>query len=200
MRKHFNTNRLFEDLAKYIMTDLARKRAIRAGHRGVITKLTKKADSVLNNDDELEAESSETRLQTINTILSDKLKIVKEFDEQVFSLCEVEDISREIEEADDIISRVLDIQTFIAESRRKSKLNVTNTIEQNVVNIQTTSTNSNSEGLPTNASIEEPNSQVTELQAPSDTGMSNTSGPLPNSQGQVNQNFVEQSQQLNAPP
>ena len=84
--------------------------------------------------------------------------------------------------------------------RRKSKLNVTNTIEQNVVNIQTTSTNSNSKGLPTNASIEEPNSQVTELQAPSDTGMSNTSEPLPNSQGQVNQNFVEQSQQLNAPP
>ena len=105
-------------------------------------------------------------------MLSDKLKIVKELDEQVLSLtlCEVEDISREIEETDDIISRVLDIQNFIAENRRKSKLNVTNTIEQNVVNIQTTSTNSNSEGLPTNASIEEPNSQVTELQAPSDTG------------------------------
>ena len=101
------------------MTDLARKRAIRAGQRGVtcITKLTKKADSILNNDEELEAESSETRLQTINTMLSDKLKIVKELNEQVLSLCEVEDISREIEEADDIISRVLDIQTFIAESR-----------------------------------------------------------------------------------
>ena len=101
------------------MTDLARKRAIRAGQRGVtcITQLTKKADSILNNDEELEAESSETRLQTINTMLSDKLKIVKELNEQVLSLCEVEDISREIEEADDIISRVLDIQTFIAESR-----------------------------------------------------------------------------------
>ena len=134
-------------------------------------------------------------------MLSDKLKIVKELDEQVFSLCEVEEISREIEEADEIISRVLDIQNFIAENRRKSKLNVTNTIEQNVVIIQTTSINSNSEELPTNASIEEPNSQVTELQAPSDTtGMSNTSEPLPNSQGQVSQNFVEQSQQLNAPP
>ena len=108
------------------MTDLARKRAIRAEHRGVITKLTKKADSILNNDEELEAESSKTRLQTINTMLSDKLKIVKELDEQVLSLCEVKDISREIEEADDIISRVLDIQTLIAESRRKSKLNVTN--------------------------------------------------------------------------
>ena len=120
-------------------------------------------------------------------MLSDKLKIVKELDEQVLSLCEVKDISREIEEADDIISRVMDIQNFIAENRRKSKLNVTTTIEPNVVNIQTTSTNSNSEGLPTNASIEEPNSKVTEqLQAPSDTGMSNTSEPLPNSQGQVN--------------
>ena len=153
MRKHFNTNRLFEDSAKYIMTDLARKRAIRAGHRGVITKLTKRADSILNNDEELEAEISETRLQTINTMLSDKLKIVKELDEQVLSLTlsKVEDISREIEEADDIVSRVLDIQNFIGENRRKSKLNVTNTIEQNVVNIQTTSTNSNSEGLPTNA-------------------------------------------------
>ena len=94
---------------------------------------------------------------------------------------------------------MLDVQNFIAENRRKSKLNVTNTIEQNVVNIQTTSTNSNSEGLPTNASIEEPNSQVTELQAPWDTGMSNTSEPLPNSQGQVNKNVVKQSQ-LNAPP
>ena len=166
VRKHFNTNRLFEDSAKYIMTDLARKRAIRAGHRGVITKLTKRADSILNSDEELEAEISETRLQTINTMLSDKLNFVKKLDEQVLSLCEAEDISREIEEADHIISRVLDIQNFIAENRMKSKLNVTNTIEQNVVNIQTTSTNSNSEGLPTNTSIEEPNSQVTELQAP----------------------------------
>ena len=112
----------------------------------------------------------------------------------------VEDISREIEEADNIISRVLDMQNFIAENRRKSKLNLTNKIEQNVVNIQTTSTNSNSEGLPTNASIEEPNSQVTELQAPSDTDMSNTSELFPNSQGQVNQKFVEQSQQLNVHP
>ena len=118
------------------MTDLARKRAIRVGHRGVITKLTKKADSILDNDEELEAESSETRLQTINIMLSDKLKIVKELDEQVLSLCEVEDISREIEEADDIISRVFDVQTFIAESRRKSKLNVTNTIEQDVVTVK----------------------------------------------------------------
>ena len=116
------------------MTDLARKRAIRAEHQGVITKLTKKVDSILNNDEELAAESSETRLQTINTMLSAKLKIVKELDEQVLSLCDVEDISREIEEADDIISRVLDVQTFIAESCRKLKLNVTNTIEQNVVN------------------------------------------------------------------
>lgn len=63
----------------------------------------------------------------------------------------------------------------------KLKLNVKSTIEQNVFNIETTSTNSNSEGPPTDASIEEPNSQVTELQAPSDTGRSNTSQHLSNS-------------------
>jgi DNA-binding transcriptional regulator GbsR (MarR family) len=95
------------------MTDLARKRAIRAGHRGVITKLTKEADYILSNEMQTEGEEIQTdkikvRLQTLEAMLREKLKVVKELDEQILGLCEETDISKEIEEADEIVARVLD--------------------------------------------------------------------------------------------
>ena len=119
------------------MTDLARKRAIRVGHQGVITKLSKEADYILKNYEEVEAAGAKTRLQTIQTMLCEKLKILKELDEQMLSLCEVEEITKEVEEADEIISRVLDVQNIIAEFRVKWEERLS---EQGAVNVQTIST------------------------------------------------------------
>ena len=96
------------------MTDknenLARVRAIRGGNRGVITKLTNEAEELC------EAQPlNEGRLETIAHLLKTKLKLIKALDEEVVSTCGIEDIEREIEESDEIESRVLDIKRMIKE-------------------------------------------------------------------------------------
>jgi hypothetical protein len=88
--------------------NLARIKAVRAGNRAVITKLTREADYILH-----QSEVNTGRLQTISTLLDDKLATIKVLDSQVVNLCEVTDIADEIEAADDILSCVLDAQRNI---------------------------------------------------------------------------------------
>ena len=107
------------------MTDknenLARVRAIRGGNRGVITKLTNEAEELCAAQP-----LNEGRLETIAHLLETKLKLIKALDEEVVSTCGIEDIEREIEEPDEIESRVLDIKRMIKEKTRPSgKQNVT---------------------------------------------------------------------------
>ena len=142
------------------------------GHQGVITKLSKEANYILKNYEEVEAAGTKTRLQTIQTMLCEKWKILKELDEEVLPLCEVEEIMKEVEEADEIISRVLDVQIIIAEFRVKWEENVTRLSEKGAINVQTTSTNNTTNETPqTNASEGElSQSQDTEFQALLNTG------------------------------
>lgn len=88
--------------------NLARIRAIRGGNRGVITKLINETEVLLK-----EEILNRGRLKTITDLLEEKLKIVKALDEKVVENCEVNDI--EIEESDDLISRVLDTKRHILE-------------------------------------------------------------------------------------
>ena len=88
---------------------LERIRAVRAGNRGVITKLTREAEKLWSEED-----FNNDRLRTIATMLDEKIKTIKDLDEHVLTLCAIEDIEREIEEADDIYSRVLDTKRQIS--------------------------------------------------------------------------------------
>ena len=67
----------------------------------------------------MQSDKLKARLQTIDTMLREKLKIVKGLDEQILELCETTDTSKEVEEADDVVSRVLDMQHLIAENQTK---------------------------------------------------------------------------------
>jgi hypothetical protein len=157
------------------------------GHQGVITKLSKEADYILKNYEEVEAAGAKTRLQTIQTMLCEKWKILKELDEEVLPLCEVEEIMKEVEEADEIISRVLDVQIIIAEFRVKWEENATRLSEQGAVNVRTTSTNNTTNETPqTNASEGYRISSFIEYRSSISQG-----------QVQANQNIVEQSGQSN---
>ena len=103
------------------MTDLARKRAVRAGHRRAITKLTREAEQILSMDfpiEETHRDKVKARLQTIDTMLREKLEDVKGLDIQILELCETTDLSKELEDA----RVVLDMQHLIAENQRKSLL------------------------------------------------------------------------------
>ena len=88
--------------------NLGRIRAVRAGNRGVITKLIKEAEFHINQLNESQGKYDIGRMKTICSTLSEKKDILKTLDEKIVSLCEVEEIAKEIEEADDYMSRILD--------------------------------------------------------------------------------------------
>ena len=91
--------------------NLTRIRAIRGGNRAVITKLINEAEGLLK-----EEVLERGRLNTITGLLEEKLKfVVKELDYKITEICEVEDIATDIEEAEDLISRVLDAKRHIFE-------------------------------------------------------------------------------------
>ena len=82
--------------------DLDRQKAVRAGHRGVITKL----DKALTGD----AASGEKvgRLNVIYEQLQNKLSVLQKIDNEVLALCAVDDIERKIDEAEVITAKILD--------------------------------------------------------------------------------------------
>lgn len=131
---------------------LSRIKAVRAGNRGVITKLRKEAEGILK-----ESDVDKGRLQTISGLLEEKLRLIKELDSQVLDLCDVSDIEPEIDEAEDVISRTLDVQRHIKDGIAKKlsspKPNLTvnsqsmagtsNTNENTVENVQEIGENPN---------------------------------------------------------
>jgi hypothetical protein len=80
-----------------------RLRAKRGGHRGVCTKLAKEAEEVIQSQDE----ENISRSEVIHSLLSEKLKILNELDEEILGLCEIKDIEIEIEESSEIVARIL---------------------------------------------------------------------------------------------
>ena len=66
------------------------------------------ADSIALNED------VKGRLKTISTMINEKITMVSSLDERVLGLCEIEEIVAEIEEADEIKSRTLDIQRALS--------------------------------------------------------------------------------------
>ncbi len=86
---------------------------MRAGNRAVLTKLAKEAETYLADSTAVN-EDIKGRLETINTMINEKMTMVTNLDEKVLELCEIEEIQTEIEEADDIKSRTLDIKRAIS--------------------------------------------------------------------------------------
>ncbi len=85
--------------------DLKRVRAIRSGNRAVVTKYTKEAIELLKQGDT----TNKDRLSTVANLLNDKIRRLKELDAQILGLCEIDDIEREIEETEEMFSRVSDV-------------------------------------------------------------------------------------------
>ena len=104
-----------------------RLRAIRRGHRSVNTKLIAEANGLLEgtlNDDQL------TRLDVISRLLEDKRRTLNDINDQVLSLCEVNDIEAEIQESEAIVERIVDCKQRINEAVRKRREQQTTPIIQ----------------------------------------------------------------------
>jgi hypothetical protein len=123
--------------------NLARIKAVRAGNRAVITKLTKEAEYILQ-----QSEVNTGRLQTIGSLLDEKLAKIKDLDSQVVDLCEVTEIADEIEAAEDIISCILDTQRNIQDgiNRVTVKLSTPEKITTGNLPINKSSTSDNNTG------------------------------------------------------
>ena len=87
-----------------------RKRAIRSANRGVITKYVKVAIELFSKIDE---NGCIERLITLDRLLDEKLKFVRKLDEEILEACSVESIAQDIEEAEEITSKVYDTRKKI---------------------------------------------------------------------------------------
>ena len=117
---------------------LKRLQMRRQGYRTFVMRLVKEIDEIC------EAESYDyERIQVIDQHLQDKLKLLNELNESILLLCDVEEITHEIEESEEINDRILSkrkkIETILKNGDKvHSKIN----------NIETQSTGS-SENQPT---------------------------------------------------
>ena len=91
---------------------LERIKATRRGNRAVITKYINEAKEILAKENI--DEHARERLKTLHELLAEKLQLVKKFDEEILKLCDVKEIENEIDQSEELNSRVLDIKRLIS--------------------------------------------------------------------------------------
>ena len=92
---------------------LDRARAVRGGHRGVTTKLVRKAEE-LSLSKSLEP-SQRSQLNVIYQQLEGKLNLLSDMDKDILSWCEIEAINTGIEESDAIVAKIINCKQWIKE-------------------------------------------------------------------------------------
>ena len=88
--------------------NIERLKAKRRGHRAVTTKLIHETEEIFETPDV--STLNHSRLKIINNLLAEKEKLLQEMDDQVLSLCKVEEIENEIEDSDVIRSKILKVK------------------------------------------------------------------------------------------
>jgi len=74
--------------------EILRLHAKRPGNRGVVTKLIGQVETIVGkNPEELDAKTRD-QLQRIDAMLSEKLTLLNELDEQILAVCKVEEIEK----------------------------------------------------------------------------------------------------------
>ena len=107
--------------------DLPRLRATRGANRGVITKLIGEADTILENaTSELDIKTK-NKLTRIEEMLKEKSKLVSDLDEKIVFVCKVEEIEKEIDEAETLKMRVMDALVNISLTTTPSNTSTTYT-------------------------------------------------------------------------
>ena len=82
---------------------IERKRAIRSANRGVLTKYMKEAIEHMSGEMD---QSKLDRLTTLNKLLNEKLALVIKLDSEILEECDIKDIGKDIEESEEMKSRV----------------------------------------------------------------------------------------------
>ena len=145
---------------------LRRLKAIRSGNRGVVTKYIKEAIELLNDEDK--SRDTTDRLNTIEKLLTEKVELLKELDVKILDLCDVEDIVQEINEIEEVFSRVCDVRVkiskFSSESMVTNGQDIVQGVESNTIEGNTDMQNNSqvSEAIFTPASLQDTNTNLVE--------------------------------------
>ena len=96
---------------------LERLRAKRGGNRGAFTKKLKDEKTLLDGIKENQDidDIQKGQLKVLRQFLEQKKKVLHEYDEQILDLCPVQEIDKEIEEADDIHAKINDVLNIITD-------------------------------------------------------------------------------------
>ena len=83
-----------------------RLKVVRRGHRGVVTKLTREVDTLLEG----EPPTSEqlTRLNIIYEQLENKMQLLQGMDSEIVTLCNLDDVEGEIDESESVLAKILE--------------------------------------------------------------------------------------------
>ena len=85
---------------------LERLKAIRAGHRGVVTKAIKECDEILGTTPI--SEENVSRLEILDQQLRSKLSTLKDLGQEFLAICDVKDIEQAIMESEEIEFKLID--------------------------------------------------------------------------------------------
>ena len=86
----------------------------RGAHRGVLTKLAKEVDNLLA--DETLSNEAAAQLNVVCEQFEGKMKVLTNFDGEIVSLCQVDDITRKIDKSEGIIAKLINCKLKIAKS------------------------------------------------------------------------------------
>ncbi len=117
---------------------LTRLRAIRRGNRAVVTKSINEVQGLLTM--EQWSEESITRLNVLKQHLDSKRNTLNELDAKILNEIKVEDVEKEIEEAEDVVIKITEAREKIERAMRT--INTTSqltTVEDNNINEQAAS-------------------------------------------------------------
>ena len=92
-------------------TNRERYKAIRAGHRGVLTRLIREIDEVMGVETLGDEHHHKLDVMYRHDQLESKAKILSELDNDVMKCCELGDIEREVQESDAIATKIIEYKT-----------------------------------------------------------------------------------------
>ena len=101
-------------------------KVIRLCHRGVVDDLLGEAKELTCMDSLSEIQSG--RIEVINTLLENKLKSLKEIDQEILNICELTAINNEVKESEEIVARIIDCQRKIQEAKRRQQMQQSPTV------------------------------------------------------------------------
>jgi len=84
-------------------------RSMRSSHHGTVTKLEKEVDKLLNNGSAFDV----NRIQVNDRQLEGKLTTLDKLDTDIQNLCDLEQLTQEIEESEHVNARILELRERI---------------------------------------------------------------------------------------